>query len=562
MFEKYQPPHSYGSSGGALSLTGLESMSAAEKTARIIAVANDMAASIIYIAKQAEAGNLTNSQISPIYNFIDSILGLERSQTKSLMRELDKQGSRIALMEKQHSRDIEELTKCAMETITQMKLLPPTDTKSRGRSKQKRWKMEAEGRRRTRRRQGKSCWRRAGTSSTSWELQDAGWRKARTGRRVFTSASRAVGGPRRKKAALGGRGRDGGTRSKYYSNQPHIFRLSVFCCACLSHHPSSSALLSQYSIRPTSMSSKGDFAAVRRDIAAQMKQPGYDDGSAGPVFVRLAWHSAGTYDIESDTGGSNGAGMRYEAEGGDPANAGLQHGRAFLEPIKAKHPWITYSDLWTLAGVVAIKEMGGPEISWLPGRTDFVDDSKVPPRGRLPDATKGSDHIRHIFYRMGFNDQEIVALSGAHNLGRTHMDRSGFEGPWVNNPTRFSNQYFRLLKKLEWKPRTLSNGTKQFNYVDEDVPEEEREEPLMMLPTDMALLSDPEFAMWVDKYAEDKELFFDHFSKAFHKLMELGIKRNAQGEVINTDNVRGGYVSAPKKSDRPTAPDQAPRAHL
>ncbi|OAL75658.1 hypothetical protein A7D00_1258 [Trichophyton violaceum] len=122
MFEKYQPPRTYGSSGGALSLTGLESMSAAEKTARIIAVANDMAASIIYIAKQAEAGNLTNSQIIPIYNFIDSILGLERSQTKSLMRELDKQGSRIALMEKQHSRDIEELTKCAMETITQMKV--------------------------------------------------------------------------------------------------------------------------------------------------------------------------------------------------------------------------------------------------------------------------------------------------------------------------------------------------------------------------------------------------------------------------------------------------------
>ncbi|DAA74743.1 TPA_exp: hypothetical protein A8136_3059 [Trichophyton benhamiae CBS 112371] len=122
MFEKYQPPRSYGSSGGALSLTGLESMSAAEKTARIMAVANDMAASIIYIAKQAEAGNLTNRQIIPIYNFIDSILGLERSQTKSLMRELDKQGSQIALMEKQHSRDIEELTKCAMETITQMKV--------------------------------------------------------------------------------------------------------------------------------------------------------------------------------------------------------------------------------------------------------------------------------------------------------------------------------------------------------------------------------------------------------------------------------------------------------
>ena len=62
--------------------------------------------------------------------------------------------------------------------------------------------------------------------------------------------------------------------------------------------------------------------------------------------------------------------MRYEAEGGDPANAGLQHGRAFLEPVKEKHPWITYSDLWTLAGVVAIKEMGGPEIPWQGGRTE------------------------------------------------------------------------------------------------------------------------------------------------------------------------------------------------
>ncbi|EZF09727.1 hypothetical protein H100_08937 [Trichophyton rubrum MR850] len=146
MFEKYQPPRTYGSSGGALSLTGLESMSAAEKTARIIAVANDMAASIIYIAKQAEAGNLTNSQIIPIYNFIDSILGLERSQTKSLMRELDKQGSRIALMEKQHSRDIEELTKCAMETITQMKLnfCLPRREKQREESKQKRWKQKEE----------------------------------------------------------------------------------------------------------------------------------------------------------------------------------------------------------------------------------------------------------------------------------------------------------------------------------------------------------------------------------------------------------------------------------
>lgn len=142
--------------------------------------------------------------------------------------------------------------------------------------------------------------------------------------------------------------------------------------------------------------------------------------------------------------------MRYESEGGDPANAGLQHARVFLEPVKEKHPWITYSEsvssptlhvhltlthilsLWTLAGVVAIEAMGGPKIPWKPGRTDFVDDSKCPPPGRLPDGALASDHIRQVFQKqMGFNDQETVALIGAHNLGRCHSDRSGFDGPWV-----------------------------------------------------------------------------------------------------------------------------------
>ena len=243
--------------------------------------------------------------------------------------------------------------------------------------------------------------------------------------------------------------------------------------------------------------------------------------------------------------------MRYEAEGGDPANAGLQHARVFLEPIKSKHSWITYADLWTLGGVVAVKEMGGPEIEWKGGRTDYVDDSKLPPRGRLPDGAKGADHIRHIFYRMGFNDQEIVALSGAHNLGRCHSDRSGFEGAWVNNPTRFSNQYFRLMKSLEWKEKTLPNGIQQFVYVDEDLGEE-----LMMLPTDLALLSDPSFSKWVHKYADDKDAFFEDFRNVFARLIELGIERDADGNITNVDNEKGGYHAAPKKKSIPGAPDQ------
>lgn len=287
-----------------------------------------------------------------------------------------------------------------------------------------------------------------------------------------------------------------------------------------------------------------DYDAVRESLRRVLNQPGYDNyeqnvkNSAGPIMVRLAWHAAGTYDKETDTGGSDGAGMRYEAEGGDPANAGLQHARVFLEPLKEEHPWITYADLWTLAGAVAIEEMGGPKIQWKPGRTDFVDDSKCPPRGRLPDAALAEDHLRQIFYRMGFDDREIVALSGAHNLGKCHTDRSGYDGPWVNNPTRFSNLYFKYLKKLEWKPRQWE-GPLQFaatNFGQE----------LMMLPTDRALVSDPSFSQWVDKYAEDKDLFFKDFAEAFAKLMELGVKRDQHS-----------YQSADKKPAVPGAPGQS-----
>lgn len=103
----------------------------------------------------------------------------------------------------------------------------------------------------------------------------------------------------------------------------------------------------------------------------------------------------------------------------------------------------------------------------------------------------------------------------------------------------------------------MATGMTQFVYEDPDA--EEDEEPLMMLPTDMALSTDPAFAPWVKRYAEDKELFFDHFAKVFAKLCELGIRRDAQGAVTNTDGTLGGYISAPKKSDTPTGP---PRARL
>lgn len=116
--------------------------------------------------------------------------------------------------------------------------------------------------------------------------------------------------------------------------------------------------------------------------------------------------------------------MRFQPEGDHGANAGLLAARDFLEPIQKQFPWISYGDLWTLAGVCAIQEMAGPIIPWRPGRQDQLE-AFCTPDGRLPDASKKQDHLRAIFYRQGFNDQEIVALSGAHALGRCHTDRSG-----------------------------------------------------------------------------------------------------------------------------------------
>jgi len=129
--------------------------------------------------------------------------------------------------------------------------------------------------------------------------------------------------------------------------------------------------------------SKVNYDAVRKDIENILSEPAYDDGSYAPVLIRLAWHSSGTYDRVTGTGGSNGSTMRFEPESAFGANAGLEHARARLEKIKQKYPDMSYADLWTLAGVVAVEAMGGPKVSWRPGRTDKPDGKASPPDGRL-----------------------------------------------------------------------------------------------------------------------------------------------------------------------------------
>ncbi|KAF5385924.1 hypothetical protein D9615_002607 [Tricholomella constricta] len=259
---------------------------------------------------------------------------------------------------------------------------------------------------------------------------------------------------------------------------------------------------------------KEDYQQVYNKIAELLDEAGeYDDGSYGPVILRLAWHSSGTYDKETNTGGSNYATMRFEPEALHGANNGLNIARDLMEKIKKEFEWITYGDLWTLGGVAAVQEMQGPKIPWRPGRIDgFAADAT--PDGRLPDATQGSDHLRKIFGRMGFNDQEIVALSGAHALGRTHRDRSGFEGPWTFSPTTLTNDFFKLLFSETWTWKKW-NGPKQL--------EDKATKSLMMLPTDYVLVQDKSFKKFARQYADDNDLFFRDFAKVVSRLFELGV---------------------------------------
>jgi cytochrome c peroxidase len=74
---------------------------------------------------------------------------------------------------------------------------------------------------------------------------------------------------------------------------------------------------------------------------------------------------------------------------------------------------------------------GGPKVSWRPGRIDYDRPEQGVVKENLPDGSQGAKHIRDVFYRMGFNDKEIVVLSGGHAVGRCHHDRSGYDGPWV-----------------------------------------------------------------------------------------------------------------------------------
>ncbi|QLL31498.1 hypothetical protein HG536_0B03610 [Torulaspora globosa] len=265
-----------------------------------------------------------------------------------------------------------------------------------------------------------------------------------------------------------------------------------------------------------------DFQKVYNAIAEKLRDEDEFDGyiGYGPNLVRLSWHVSGTFDKNDNSGGSFGGTYRFKKEADDPANKGLQNAAHFLEPIAKKFPWISHGDLYTLAGVTALQEMQGPKIPWRPGRVD-ADEKDTPENGRLPDASQDGSYVRHYFGRFGFTDQEIVALLGAHCLGKTHLENSGYEGPWGAATNTFTNEFFVNLLNENWKLEKNEAGNKQYNS----------EKGYMMLPTDYALVQDGKFRKYVEKYAKDQDAFFEDFKSAYVKLLENGIDFGKLGKA-------------------------------
>ncbi|PON73199.1 Ascorbate peroxidase [Parasponia andersonii] len=258
-----------------------------------------------------------------------------------------------------------------------------------------------------------------------------------------------------------------------------------------------------------------------------------------PSWVRLGWHDAGTYNknIEEwpQRGGANGS-LRFEVELKHGANAGLVNALKLLQPIKEKYSGLTYADLFQLASATAVEEAGGPKIPMKYGRIDVSGPEQCPEEGRLPAAGPPSpaDHLREVFYRMGLNDKEIVALSGAHTLGRSRPERSG----WGKPETKYTKDGPGAPGGQSWTVKWLKFDNSYFKDI-----KERKDEDLLVLPTDAILFDDPSFRVYAEKYAEDQEAFFKDYAEAHAKLSNLGAKFDPPEGIV----IDGSSKPAPEK---------------
>jgi len=370
-----------------------------------------------------------------------------------------------------------------------------------------------------------------------------------------------------------------------------------------------------------------DLAAVKKDLAVLMTDSQdwwpADFGHYGPLFIRMAWHSAGTYRTGDGRGGGGRGQQRFPPLNSWPDNANLDKARRLLWPIKQKYGRkISWADLMILAGNVALESMGlktfgfgggredvwepdqdvywGSEDKWLGGDKRYAQGSEgvakagtvlvsdddpdgmmhgrnlenplaavqmgliyVNPEGPNgnPDPIAAAQDIREVFARMAMNDEETVALiAGGHTFGKTHgagpashvgpepeaagieeqglgwrcsfgtgigcdAITSGLEGIWTNTPTKWSNNFFRILFNNEWELTKSPAGAHQWKPKGDadagtvpDAHDPSRRHAPGMLTTDLSLRFDPVYEKISRRFYENPDQFADAFARAWFKL--------------------------------------------
>jgi catalase-peroxidase len=346
-----------------------------------------------------------------------------------------------------------------------------------------------------------------------------------------------------------------------------------------------------------------DLAAVKKDLAALMTDSQEwwpaDFGHYGPLFIRMAWHSTGTYRTGDGRGGGGRGQQRFAPLNSWPDNVSLDKARRLLWPIKQKYGRkISWADLMVLAGNVALETMGFRTFGFGGGREDVWEPDKdvywgsedkwlgdkrysgdrdlenplaavqmgliyVNPEGPNgnPDPIAAARDIREVFARMAMNDEETVALiAGGHTFGKTHgagpashvgpepeaasieeqglgwkssfgsgkgadTITSGLEVTWTNTPTKWSNNFFRILFNNEWELTKSPADAHQWKPKDEKgagiVPaahDSSKRTAPSMLTTDLSLRFDPVYEKISRRFYENPDQFADAFARAWFKL--------------------------------------------
>jgi len=370
---------------------------------------------------------------------------------------------------------------------------------------------------------------------------------------------------------------------------------------------------------------KLDLKAVKKDLSDLMTDSQdwwpADYGHYGPLFIRMAWHSAGTYRISDGRGGAGSGTQRFAPLNSWPDNGNLDKARLLLWPIKQKYgKQLSWADLMILAGNCALESMGfetfgfaggredvwepeqdiywGPETEWLGDKRYTGERELENPLGAVqmgliyvnpegpngnPDPLKSAIDIRETFGRMAMNDEETVALvAGGHTFGKAHgaadPDKyvgrepagasieeqssgwkntfgaghgddtitSGIEGAWTPNPTKWDDDYFKVLFDYDWELTKSPAGAHQWTPTASSnarmapaAGDASKTQALMMTTADMALKMFPDYEKISRRFRDNPQEFADAFARAWFKLThrDMGPKTRYVGSEVPSEEM-------------------------